>query len=136
MPEVEGPRVVWNSDSLRLAMTGKRYTKDVEPLIHTVKHYALKTLLLQGYVVLVDGTHTTERSIKALLELDINATAIIFDTREETCVMRAHQTGQSDLVPVIRRHCQQIQKLCKSGTFLSRLKAQVKQEIAQRWNQN
>ena len=121
------PRVVWNSDSCRLALHGERYASEAEPMVFAVKNYAIRTLLLSGHDVLVDGTHTTRESIKRLLEIDEEPVAYLFDTPAHVCIQRAHDTGQSDLVPVIERHSRQIQEILTFG--YENLRAEILAEI-------
>lgn len=129
-------RVVWNSDNLRLAMGGKRFSRTLEPQIHVFKSYAIKSLLLGGYTVLVDGTHTTRRSIRELLMIDIDAKPITFTTSKEECIRRAHATDQPDLVPVIGRHSDQLAELLAVGmdVVMEELRREVRDHEEYRWS--
>jgi hypothetical protein len=128
-------RVVWTQDNLRLAMAGRRYTRTLEPLIHAQKAYIIKSLLLGGHEVLVDGTHTSERSIKDILAIDVDARPILFSTSLEECTRRAVQTDQSDLIPVIQRHCFQRAQILFEGldAFMERMRAEVREYDEYRW---
>lgn len=131
-------RVVWNQDNFRLAMGGQRFNKVLEPLVHTFKSYAIKSLLLGDYIVFVDGTHTTERSITDLLRLDINAQPVLFDTPEYECWERALATEQPDLLPVITHHCNNIAKLKAEGldNVMARLRREVVEYDEYRWRKS
>lgn len=131
-------RVVWNQDNLRLAMGGQRFNKVLEPLIHTFKSYAIKSLLLSDYIVFVDGTHTTERSIKDILRMDINAKPVLFDTSEAECRERAIKTEQPDLIPVITRHCNNIERIKAEGLdkVMERLRREVVEYDEYRWSKS
>lgn len=96
-------RVIVSSDSIRLAITGKRYEPLAETLVFATKHIMIRSLLSLNYDVIVDGTHSTEISITRLLEIDKNAKYVIIPTRPEICIDRAYQTNQPDLVPTINR---------------------------------
>lgn len=96
-------RAIVNSDSIRLALTGKRYEPLAETMVFATKHVMIRALLNRGFDVIVDGTHSTEISIQRILEIDINAKAIPIQTEYSTCIQRAIDTNQSDLVPSINR---------------------------------
>jgi predicted kinase len=104
-------RVKVCGDDIRLALTGERFNSHVEPYISAIKSTMIKTLLLGGFEVIVDGTHTTERSIKQILQIDKNAQFIVFDTHPQTCRERAKATNQEDLYPVIDRMYDQYMSL-------------------------
>ena len=86
-----------------MALTGEVYNKNSEGMVRTIKQLMIKTLLRTGHTVLVDGTHTTIKSIEKIFSYDIDAQPIIIDTDEETCKSRAVDSGQIDLIPVIER---------------------------------
>ena len=96
-------RAIVNSDSIRLALTGKRYEPLAETMVFATKHVMIRALLERGFDVIVDGTHSTEISIKRILEIDINAEAIPVYVDACECVRRAKETGQNDLIPTIDR---------------------------------
>lgn len=96
-------RAIVNSDSIRLALTGKRYEPLAETMVFATKHVMIRALLNRGFDVIVDGTHSTEISIQRILEIDINAKAIPIQTEYTTCIQRAIDTNQSDLLPSINR---------------------------------
>jgi predicted kinase len=104
-------RVVVNADSIRLALSGDRYNSLCEPQVHATKLVMVRSLLLYGYDVMVDGTHTTKRSILELLYIDPmerfgideDVYPHVLETHPDVCVQRARETGQNDLIPVIDR---------------------------------
>ena len=51
-----------------------------------------------GYDVLIDGTHTQEKSVKELLRIDKNAIFYLVDTPIEECQKRAIATKQEYLI--------------------------------------
>jgi len=83
--------------------------------IGALKYGMIRTLMEQGYEVMVDDTHTTETSIRRLLEINLNATFILIDTDIEECIQRAINTNQEDLVGVIRRHHSNLQDFIGIG---------------------
>jgi predicted kinase len=126
-------RIVVTTDNIRLALHNQRYNKHMEPVVFAHKHVILKTLLLEGYPeILVCGTHTTRESIKRILEIDINAEPIIFDTPLKECIRRTQLTGQTDMIPVIKRHYKQLQELLDYG--IEKVLVELKQEIYHRWD--
>lgn len=116
-------RVVVNSDTIRLALHGKRYYRDAEPHVHAQTYLMVKVLHLDGYEVLVDETSTSEGSIRRWLEIDKTAQFIWTNTPIQVCLQRAHDTNQIDLNPVIKRHFDNIENLsnyCKTPSFYNR----------------
>jgi predicted kinase len=106
----DAPRVIVNSDSIRLAMHGHRYIRESEPFVHAMTKVMVKALHSQGYNVLIDETNTTVGSIRQWLEIDPDATFIYLDTSVEVCQERARATGQDDLVNVIPRMYRNLQE--------------------------
>jgi predicted kinase len=125
------PRVVVTTDNIRLALAGKLYTKELEPIVFSHKHVMLKTLLIEGFHVLSCGTNTTKESIKRHLELDPNAEFIVMNTPLDVCLERMKLTGQLNMGPVIKRHHRQLQKLLNQG--LENVRAELLEEIRVRW---
>lgn len=128
----EPKRVIVCSDDIRLALHGQRYEPLAETMVFAVKHIMIRSLLARGFDVIVDGTHSTEISIKRLLEIDENAEAVIFDTTPEECKRRAEATGQSDLGPVIDRIHRNMTKLGIYDNAFSSTIDRIKTEINNR----
>src|SRR5688572_1704057 len=70
------PRVVVSGDDIRLALSGQRYNSHMEEYIFAMEHTMIKALLARGHDVLADDTHTTWKSIQALLQIDPHAIPI------------------------------------------------------------
>jgi predicted kinase len=115
MPGDGYPRAIVCADSIRLAFHGERYLRKPEPFIFTFDTLMIQSLLERGHDVIADETATTERSIRRILSIDINAQHIVIDTPKEECQRRAILTGQVDLVPVIERVSVQFEKLRRIG---------------------
>lgn len=96
-------RAIVNSDSIRLALTGRRYEPLAETQVFATKHVMIRALLERGFDVIVDGTHSTEISIKRILEIDINAKAIPVHCDIDDAKARAKATNQFDLDESIDR---------------------------------
>jgi predicted kinase len=96
-------RAIVSSDSIRLALTGKRYEPLAETMVFATKHIMIRSLLERGFDVCVDGTHSTEISITRLYEIDINAQHVLVQTYPYVCKQRAESTNQLDVIPTIDR---------------------------------
>lgn len=106
------PRVVINSDAIRLALHGQRYCRLAEPFVHATTKVVIQALFNEGYHVMVDETNSTIGSIRRWLEIDSNAEFVYIDTPVEVCQKRAVATGQPDLVDVIPRMYNNLLDLC------------------------
>jgi hypothetical protein len=91
----------------------------------------IRALLERGFDVMVDGTHSTEISIKRILEIDINATAIPIFVDCSECIKRAKDTNQEDLIPVIERIHDNLRMLDFYDNLEGRLEY-IKQEVIDR----
>lgn len=92
------PRVVVCADWIRLAMHGQVFAQEAEGLVHELKMLMIRTYMNNGYDVLIDGTHTQEKSVKELLRIDKNAIFYLVDTPIEECQKRAIATKQEYLI--------------------------------------
>lgn len=113
------PRIVVNSDQVRLAMHTQRYCREAEPFVHAVTKLIVRMYYNMGYSLLIDETNTTVGSIRQWLEIDPEAEFHYIDTSPEECSKRARLTNQVDLIPVIDRMYDNLKKLAnydnKSG---------------------
>lgn len=107
--EENKPRVVVCADDIRLAF-GHRWNSLAEGFVDATKHTMIRALL-QNHDVLVDGTHTTLSHIKRLFEIDAEAEFFFIDTSPGLCKIRAEETEQYDLIPVIDRMSCQLMEL-------------------------
>ena len=124
-------RVIVCSDDIRLALHGQRYEALAETMVFAIKHVMIRAHLARGFDVIVDGTHSTSVSIKRLLEIDKNATAIMFDTTMEECIRRATATGHLDLTTgPIQRIANNIAEINRVG--LNSYMVQILKEINER----
>lgn len=114
------PRVVINSDSIRLALHGQRYAFEAETFVFAIKHIMIRCFKNQGYDILVDGTHSSEISIQRILEIDINAKPIcLFNISPDECKRRARKDSMLDLGPPIDRICSNISAVCGENYWLN-----------------
>lgn len=103
------PRVIVCADDIRLAC-GHRWNGYIESYINATKLIMIRALL-KKHDVLVDGTHTTTKSIIELLNIDKNAIPYIITTFPDECKIRAKATNQEDLYPIIDRMYTQLEEL-------------------------
>ena len=75
-------------------------------MIYAIKYAALRGLLASNNNVLSVDTHTSDRAIRHLFEIDKFAIPHIIPTHVDICEARAIESGQPDLVEkgVIQRH--------------------------------
>jgi predicted kinase len=98
-----------NPDSVRLAVTGKRFVKFAEPTVWMVVRYMVRSLFHAGHnTVILDATNTTKERRKFWLDEcrqgyygEATVCFAVFDTDPETCKQRAIATNMEDLIPVI-----------------------------------
>lgn len=108
--------VIWNEDSLRLVM-GNTFNSHLELMVDTITHYAVKALLKENSVIL-DDTHTTEKSIESVYIIDVDAIPVYVETDLNTCLDRAIQHEQKYLIKAIHRFHNNIEYLKnKYGTI-------------------
>ncbi len=101
--------VLIDEDSIRLALTGQRFVQESEELVRATKHLMIKSLLSQGYAVIVSDTHSLEASFYPLFEMDKNATPVFLKYNKAGCTKRAKECDSYDLIPVIKRITKNIQ---------------------------
>jgi predicted kinase len=96
------------ADDIRLAL-GSRYSSYTEPYVAAIKDTMIQALQKEDYeYIIVDGTHTTEHSLKKVLYHDPDAEVVVIPTLPEICKDRAAYTNQTDLFPVINRMWKQL----------------------------
>lgn len=111
------PKVMVNSDSIRLALHGERFKASREKEVHKITEVMVKCLFSQEFFVNVDDTNTTVSSLRKWLRIDPSAIVIYLDTPQEECERRAYSTEQPDLVEkgVISRMFDNLRTLSRFG---------------------
>lgn len=111
------PRVVVNSDQIRLALHNQRYCREAEPFVHAITKVVVRAWYNMGYHLLIDETNTTEGSIRQWLEIDADAEFVYIDTPPDVCKERAYACGHYDLADkgVIDHMYNNLTKLCNRG---------------------
>ena len=107
-------RAIVCADSIRFNLHGMRWSTVAEPFVAVIKTIMIKSLLDKGVDVIVDGTHTTPKSVEEMFHIDPEAEYCFIYSTSEICKARAVQSLQPDLIPVIERMNQQLQKLNKN----------------------
>jgi predicted kinase len=125
------PRVIVDTDKIRLALTGQEYVRELETVVFAHKHIMVRTMLLSSYDVIVAGTHSTKESIKRMLEIEPNAIPVVLDTPLEVCIDRAKANGKAYLQPVIERQHRQLAALLEQG--INSVYDEVRESIEKRW---
>jgi predicted kinase len=76
-------------DTIRLAMHGNQFIGLAEPFVWATAQIMARTLLMEGYTVIIDATNTTKerRKMWKYMAREINKKLIIYhiDTTAETC---------------------------------------------------
>ena len=123
MHEDDNPRVVINSDALRLAMHGQVWAGEAEGLVACIAEINARAFLNEGYDVLIDETNTSEASLiriyRVARDCKVEAVPVVMWTSPEVCKERAIKTKQEYLFPVIERCWKQLNDL--RGEFESKI---------------
>jgi predicted kinase len=101
-------------DAIRLALHGKRFLPEAEPMVWTMAKYMAKALFLAGYNrVVIDATNTTEKRRQEWIDaferfpVRVSIELILVPTPRQICVDRAMACDRGDLVPIIDRMAKQ-----------------------------
>ena len=92
------PRIVVCADWIRLAMHGQPFAQEAEEIVHALKNMMARMYINNGYDVLIDGTHTADKSIKDLLRIDKKAIFYLCNTTAAECKKRAIMSNQEYLI--------------------------------------
>lgn len=102
------PRVVISGDDFRAAITGREFQAESENLVFATMDTAIRALLNRGFDVIVDETSSTPETLRRYFRIDRLAIAVIFDTSEDVCILRAINDRQEYLIPHIKRIARQM----------------------------
>lgn len=131
------PRAIVNADSIRLALTGERFNGFAEGMINQLKILQIKANLINGFDVMVDGTHTTWKSVKELLAIDPDAKYVFISADAYTCRRRANESNQEDLHPIIDRMAKQLDEIKpRFAETINTLREEAKNQNAPRIQQS
>ena len=90
-------------DSIRLALHGKRYEALAEPFVKAISSIMIRSLFLRGAKIVICDETNYSRAARDSIRSDADWRTVFFkvDTDVHTCVDRAKNTNQEDLVSVI-----------------------------------
>jgi predicted kinase len=95
---------VVNPDSIRLALSGQAYVKELEPMVWTIAKYMVRSLFLAGHpTVIVDATNGTRERRSQWVDMEWATKAVVFTTSPSVCRGRAVTTDKAALLTVIDR---------------------------------
>lgn len=110
-----------SADQLRLIIYGRRYWAGGEGKVFWVRNVMLKALLEQGVDIVIDETNTTKdkrsKLIKLAKEYGYWVTAIVIREDKKTCIERAIETGQVDLISVIEKMAENYEEVSEDEGF-------------------
>lgn len=103
-----------NPDSIRLAIYGQRFCAKAEPFVWATAFIMTEALFKAGHsIVILDATNTNEDRRKEwerrFPEEKYRIILKKFNTSKETCIQRAIDTNQEDLIPVIERMAEELE---------------------------
>ena len=91
-----------NRDAIRLALHGKAYIMDAEPMVTAIEDYMVRSLFLAGHsTVIVDACHVTQKRRERWVNPMWIIEWRIIDTRKGICIQRAWDDDREDLIPII-----------------------------------
>lgn len=91
-----------NRDNIRLALHGQVYAKEAEPMTRAIYKVMIHSLFLSGHkVVLADETHYSRASRDFIRDGPWRTEFICVPTSARECEIRALNTNQPWLLPVI-----------------------------------
>jgi len=133
-------RAIVCGDSIRQAL-GFEFRQENETLVQGIKDTMIRALLNRGQDVIVDGTHSTEGSIRRIFRITSEAKPIIIDFHKyfiydkgnsvfqkyvEELVHRGIETKGEYIVEPIKRISNNIQQIItKYGLYLNELRSNV-----------
>lgn len=101
-----------NPDSIRLALHGLRYIQLAEPFVWAIAMVMVRALFLAGHEkVVVDATNTTRKRREAWKSGGWATEYIGIPAGEQTCIQRAKDENDEEIIPVIERMAEQFEPI-------------------------
>ena len=107
---------VVSPDAIRLALHGERFLPTAEPWVHAIARTMVNALFLAGHAkIIVDGCHGTRKrrwAWKFGQPQDCLPWKRIYcniPTDAETCILRATEAQDEDIIPIIQRMAEQFE---------------------------
>lgn len=102
---------VVNRDAIRLALHGQAFIGAAEDMISAIETYMVKSLFLAGHnKVIVDATHLKPKYIDRWYGPWTVQLEYFTGVPKEECIRRAKADGREDLIPVIERMAENVEK--------------------------
>lgn len=93
-----------NPDSIRLALHGKAFIEETEPIVWTIAKYMVKALFIAGHdKVILDATNLTKKRRDFWKNDKWKRKYVYFDMHHTECINRAIFDNKSYLIDVILR---------------------------------
>lgn len=93
-----------NPDSIRLAMHGQRFAERAEPFVWATARVMVRALFGAGHrIVILDATNTTKKRRDEWRSQEWGLFLKMINTPLDTCLTRARDEKDDELVPVIER---------------------------------
>lgn len=113
-------------DAIRLALHGQRYVQRAERQVWTIAHAMVRALFHAGHRrVALDACNTSRRRRDEWIAwasdeiLQWEREALVCKTTRDTCVKRAEDVGDHEIVPVIDRMSEAIDPISPDENFRS-----------------
>ena len=97
---VDKGHIVVCPDTIRLALHGKQFIGLAEPFVWAVAQTMARTLLIEGYSVIIDATNTTKKRRKMWIDIakeqNVKFQAYVLHTSREECHERNRRVDRLD----------------------------------------
>ena len=94
-----------NPDSIRLSLHGQRFQPEAEGFVWAIAYLMADALFKAGHdTVIVDATNITKKRRQAWIDkfMDCEVIYKIISTPAETCIERALNDNDHDIIPIIQ----------------------------------
>ena len=101
--------VIVSPDTIRLALHNHRFIGESEDFVWATHYLMVKTLLLEGYNVLVDATNITEKRRNPYFNKfkGYEILTKVMNTSKEECIERAKLIKDEEIIPIIEKMANQ-----------------------------
>jgi len=126
-------------DSIRLALHGERFIRLAEPFVWVIAQIMVKALFLAGHTrVIVDGCHVKRKyrdewkqpEQQLFVEFEWQTWFKHIDTDQQTCLYRAEQECDPEIMPIIDKMAGEFEPLEADETPLVEFLGSGKDNIA------
>lgn len=101
-----------NPDAIRLAMHGQRFASRAEPLVWATAKIMVRALFIAGHeFVILDATNVTHKRRDEWKSEEWDCTFKVFNPGLPTCLARANEAKDTEILPVIDRMYQEYEPL-------------------------